>query len=98
MSCRATKLYVPRPQSGFVPRPRLVTRHDEGLARGLILVCAPAGYGKTSLLADWTRGGRPPVARLSLDGSDNGPARLSPHLIPALAPLQPHHPAPRTPP
>ena len=48
----ATKLYVPPPQPGFVPRPRLTARLDEGLARGLTLVCAPAGFGKTSLLAD----------------------------------------------
>ena len=48
----ATKLHVPRPQPGFVPRPRLTGRLDEGLARGFVLVCAPAGYGKTALLAD----------------------------------------------
>lgn len=34
-------------------RPRLEGWLDEGLARGLILVCAPAGFGKMSLLADW---------------------------------------------
>ena len=54
----ATKLYVPPPQPGFVPRPRLTARLDEGLARGLTLVCAPAGFGKTSLLADWTHRGQ----------------------------------------
>ena len=47
----ATKLHVPRPQPGFVARPRLVQALDEGLARRLILVCAPAGFGKTALLA-----------------------------------------------
>src|SRR5262249_19212883 len=86
---QATKQYLPRPQSGFVPCPRLVTRHDEGLARGLILVCAPAGYGKTSLLADWTRGGRRPVAWLSLDASDNDPARFWRHVIAALERIKP---------
>src|SRR5262249_49769410 len=55
----ATKLHLPRPRPGFVPRPRLAVRLDEGLARGLVLVCAPAGYGKTVALADWARrGGR----------------------------------------
>ena len=44
---------LPRPPAGFVPRPRLLARLDEGLARGLTLVCAPAGFGKTALLADW---------------------------------------------
>ena len=43
----ATKLHVPRPRPDLVPRPRLAERLDEGLARGLMLVCAPAGYGKT---------------------------------------------------
>jgi hypothetical protein len=57
----ATKLNVPGPQPGFVPRPRLAEALGEGLARGLILVCAPAGSGKTALLADWagTVGPRP---------------------------------------
>ena len=58
----ATKLHVPRPQPGFVPRPRLVQALSQGLARGRVLICAPAGFGKTSLLADWARGGGRPVA------------------------------------
>ena len=53
----ATKLHLPGPRPDLVPRPRLLTRLDEGLARGLVLVCAPAGYGKTVLLADWARRG-----------------------------------------
>src|SRR5216684_5279224 len=43
----ATKLHVPSRRPGFVPRPRLVGRLEEGLAQGLVLVCAPAGSGKT---------------------------------------------------
>ncbi len=54
----ATKLYVPRPRPGLVSRPRLADRLEEGLARGLVVVCAPAGSGKTVLLADWARRGR----------------------------------------
>ena len=85
----ATKLHVPRPPPGFVPRPRLVARLDEGLARGLLLVCAPAGFGKTSLLADWTQRGRRPVAWLSLDAGDNDPARFWRHVVAALDQVQP---------
>ena len=48
----ATKLYVPRARHGLVPRPRLVDRLTEALAGELTLVCAPAGFGKTALLAD----------------------------------------------
>jgi LuxR family maltose regulon positive regulatory protein len=47
----ATKLHVPCLQPGFVYRPRLAAALDEGLARRLVLVCAPAGFGKTALLA-----------------------------------------------
>ena len=55
----ATKLHVPRPQPGVVPRPRLAQQLDDGLGRGLVLVCAPAGYGKTVMLAPATRRWRP---------------------------------------
>ena len=80
----ATKLYMPGPEPGLVPRPRLLGRLDEGLARGLVLVCAPAGYGKTVLLAAWARHGGRPVAWLSLDAGDNDPARFWRHAVAAL--------------
>src|SRR6266568_5040967 len=85
----ATKLHVPRPQPGFVPRPRLAAALDEGLARQLVLVCAPAGSGKTVLLADWVgRDGRL-VAWLSLDAADNDPARFWRHVVAALDRVRP---------
>jgi LuxR family transcriptional regulator, maltose regulon positive regulatory protein len=80
----ATKLHVPRPQPGFVLRRRLVEALDEGLARGRMLVCAPAGFGKTALLADWARGGGRPVAWLGLDGGDSDPARFWRYVVAAL--------------
>jgi LuxR family transcriptional regulator, maltose regulon positive regulatory protein len=80
----ATKLYVPRPHPGFVPRPRLLDRLEEGMARGLLLVCAPAGFGKTALLAHWAQTGRRPVAWVSLDTGDNDPARFWRHVAAAL--------------
>src|SRR6266851_4996579 len=85
----ATKLHVPRRRPGFVPRPRLVGRLEEGLARGLVLVCAPAGSGKTVLLADWARHGGRPVAWLSLDVGDNDPARFWRHVVAALGRARP---------
>jgi LuxR family maltose regulon positive regulatory protein len=85
----ATKLHVPRRPPGFLPRPRLMKALGEGLARGVVLVCAPAGFGKSSLLADWTlRSGRP-VAWLSLDSGDNDPARFWRHVAAALDQVQP---------
>ena len=80
----ATKLHVPRPQPGFVTRPRLTARLDEGMARPLTLVCAPAGFGKTALLAAWAGAGQRPVAWLSLDEGDNDPARFWRHVAAAL--------------
>src|SRR5713101_7193111 len=80
----ATKLHVPRPQPGFVPRRRLVQALGEGLARGRVLVCAPTGSGKTALLADWARGGGRPVAWLGLDGGDSDPARFWRYAVAAL--------------
>src|SRR5215475_9708330 len=85
----ATKLHVPRLQPGFVYRPRLGEALDEGLARRLILVCAPAGFGKTALLAHWARSGDRPVAWLSLDAADNDPARFWRHAVAALDRAQP---------
>jgi LuxR family maltose regulon positive regulatory protein len=69
----ATKLHLPGIRPGFVPRPRLLERLTAGLASALTLVCAPAGFGKTALLADWTRHDPQPVAWLSLDDADNDP-------------------------
>ena len=85
----ATKLHVPRPQPGFVPRPRLAEALDEGLARRLVVVCAPAGFGKTALLADWTRRGQRHVAWLSLDSADNDPAQFWRYAVAALDRVRP---------
>src|SRR5580698_4504733 len=80
----ATKLHLPASRPGLVPRPRLTAHLDEGLARGLVLACAPAGYGKTVLLADWAQSSRHPAAWLSLDAGDNDPARFWRHVVAAL--------------
>ena len=85
----ATKLHMPRPRPGFVHRPRLAGRLEEGLARGLVLVCAPAGSGKTVLLADWARRENRPVAWLSLDTGDNDPARFWRYVAAALDRVRP---------
>jgi ATP/maltotriose-dependent transcriptional regulator MalT len=64
----ATKLHRPRRPVGFVPRQRLIDRLEESLAERQVFVCAPAGFGKTSLLADWA--GQSRVAgRLAVPGS-----------------------------
>jgi ATP/maltotriose-dependent transcriptional regulator MalT len=85
----ATKLNVPGLRPDLVPRPRLARRLDEGGGHGLVLACAPAGYGKTVLLAEWVRRVRYPVAWLSLDAGDNDPARFWRHAVAALDRVRP---------
>ena len=80
----ATKLNVPGLRPDLVPRPRLAQRLDESRGRGLVLACAPAGYGKTVLLAEWARRRGHQVGWLSLDAGDNDPARFWHHTVAAL--------------
>ena len=85
----ATKLHVPRPQPWFVPRSRLTIALDRALARRLILVCAPAGFGKTSELAHWAGSRHDALAWLSLDAADNDPARFWRHVVAAMDRVRP---------
>jgi ATP/maltotriose-dependent transcriptional regulator MalT len=85
----ATKLHVPAPRAGFLVRPRLLERLNEATAGALTLVCAPAGFGKTSLLGDWARRSQQPVAWLSLDGGDSDPVRFWRYVAAALDELRP---------
>src|SRR3712207_368956 len=83
----ATKRYAPRWRPGLVSRPHLIARLDQGAGRKLTLVAAPAGFGKTTLLAEWLAaapaGGRP-AAWVSLDPGDNDPALFWAYVITAL--------------
>jgi LuxR family maltose regulon positive regulatory protein len=85
----AIKLHVPRTRPGFVVRPRLADRLATEQGGELTLVCGPAGFGKTALLADWARRDRRPVAWLSLDDADNDPVRFWRHAAAALDGVRP---------
>src|SRR5215204_6587754 len=65
------KLFPPRLTSDLVPRPRLVQQLNGGLKRQLILVSAPAGFGKTTLLSEWAQQAACPVAWVTLDSNDD---------------------------
>lgn len=85
----ATKFHIPTAPAGFVRRPRLAGVLDGVVDVALTLVCAPAGYGKTTLLADWSRRQELPVAWLSVDAHDNDPTRFWRHASGALEHVRP---------
>ena len=73
----ATKFNIPRTRPDLLGRSRLIQRLDQGMARELmVLVCTPAGFGKTTLLADWAANARWPVAWLSLDSAGQRPGAV----------------------
>lgn len=85
-----TKLHVPGGRAGAVPRPRLSDRLARGLTAKLTLVSAPAGFGKTTVLAQWLAESRqvpggPAVAWVSLDEHDDEPGRFWSYVVAALA-------------
>jgi LuxR family maltose regulon positive regulatory protein len=82
-----TKLAVPPSRSVLVARPRLVERLQQAVQGPLALIVAPAGSGKSTLFSAWhasPAGGGMPVAWVSLDRSDNDPARFWRYLFTAL--------------
>jgi LuxR family maltose regulon positive regulatory protein len=86
----ATKLFVPRPRPDLVPRPRLLARLDAGLDGGRCsLLSAPAGAGKTSLLAAWLAQLDRPVAWLTLDERDQDAGQVLRYLVAALQTIAP---------
>jgi LuxR family maltose regulon positive regulatory protein len=80
----ATKLYIPPVRSELVSRPRLIERLNEGVDRKLTLVSAPAGFGKTTLVAEWLNRVECPCTWLSLDKGDNDPVQFVTYVIAAL--------------
>ncbi|MBN1934910.1 MAG: helix-turn-helix transcriptional regulator [Anaerolineae bacterium] len=79
-----TKLRLPFTRPELVPRPRLDARIADGLRGPLTLITAPAGFGKTTLVAACVAGCGMPVAWLSLDKDDNQAGRFLRYLIAAL--------------
>ena len=84
-----TKLFVPRPRPGLVPRRRLIELLDRGTASKLTLVSAPAGFGKTTLLAEWLAANDRPAAWVSLDLGDNDHQSFWSYVIAALQTMAP---------
>lgn len=85
----ATKLSIPRLRPKIVSRSRLIERLNEGLQQNLVLISAPAGFGKTTLVSAWVGACPYPTAWLSLDEGDNDPARFLTYLASALRTVAP---------
>ena len=79
-----TKLYRPRMGSDLIPRTRLLERLNAGLGSKVTLVCAPAGFGKTTLLVAWVETIDRPTVWLSLDEHDDELASFVHSLTAAL--------------
>jgi LuxR family transcriptional regulator, maltose regulon positive regulatory protein len=86
-----TKFYVPPASPGLVIRPRLLQRLAAAADYSFTLVSAPAGFGKTTLLAEWVRQNQSKnsVAWISLDESENDLVRFWEYLIAALKTVLP---------
>jgi LuxR family transcriptional regulator, maltose regulon positive regulatory protein len=86
----ATKLHIPPPIKPLVHRERLVELLERSVPDyRLTLVSAPAGYGKTTLLADWARASSVNVGWLSLSDEENDPEGFFRHLLTTWEDVQP---------
>ncbi|MBK8618442.1 MAG: helix-turn-helix transcriptional regulator [Anaerolineales bacterium] len=88
----ATKLYIPSSRPNVVVRSRLIERLNEGLSfsHKLIIISAPAGFGKTTLVSEWIAGCERPTAWISLDEGDNDLIRFLTYIIAALQTIVPN--------
>lgn len=93
-----TKLHRPLVTGDHVERPRLLQQLQRGLSQPLTLVCAGAGFGKTTLVSDWlsslkvggaTEPGAAPTAWLSLDAQDSDLGRFAVYFVAALRTMFP---------
>jgi LuxR family transcriptional regulator, maltose regulon positive regulatory protein len=86
-----SKLHVPTLRSGTVSRTPLVNRL-RATTEPILLIVAPAGYGKTTVLAQWAARDPRPFAWVSVDDRDNEPIVLLRHLALALHRSEPLEP------
>lgn len=86
-----TKLHIPTPRSNLVLRPRLIEQMDSCMHAKLILISAPAGFGKTTLLSHWVKhAASSHIAWFSLDEGDNDLTRFLTYFVAALQTIDNH--------
>lgn len=79
-----TKLYIPSPGKNLIQRLNLFNKLNEGLNRKLILISAPAGFGKTTLISDWINQYKILTAWVSLDKGDGDPVEFLSYIISSI--------------
>src|SRR5215213_2009145 len=89
-SALATKFQIPPQTHRVVRRARLVDALEQGVPdHKLVLISAPAGYGKTTLLTQWAYQSRFTIAWVSIDEQDNKPDRFFRSLLAAWEEVRP---------
>jgi LuxR family transcriptional regulator, maltose regulon positive regulatory protein len=76
-----TKLHIPTASINVVHRSALFEKLNIGMNRKLILISAPPGFGKTTLLSDWINQHQIPSAWFSLDHGDNDPVEFLNYIV-----------------
>ncbi len=84
-----TKLSIPQRRPVVVSRPQLIELLNAGIKGKLILISAPAGFGKTTLVIEWVSGIGQSAGWVSLDERDNDPVLAIEYFIAALRKIQP---------
>ena len=85
-----TKLHRPPLAADFVPRPRLLERLEANRRQSLSLICAPAGYGKSTLASSWLESGDSLNAWVSLDEGENDLHSFLLHFLTAIRSIFPN--------
>ncbi len=85
-----TKLNIPTSGSNLVHRQNLIEKLNAGLNKKLILISAPAGFGKTTLLSDWIENSSISAAWVSLDKRDNEPTEFLRYIVAGMQSIDPN--------
>lgn len=84
-----TKLHIPPAGNNIIHRSGLLTILDNGLSRKLVLLSAPAGYGKTTVVSDWINQNKIPSVWFSLGYGDNDPVVFLSYIISGIQGIRP---------